>query len=118
MTSERIKEIQSTTPYPESRSVQQALMQVWNEVQQESNRLEKVVGLQTANSLYPTCDKIFHKNAFNMVEDYLDAGYYDEARNELQTMINILKHDYPDRNESLHYNNDLTRVGKKSSLSN
>lgn len=31
MTTERIKEIQSNTAYPDSISVQQALLQVWNE---------------------------------------------------------------------------------------
>jgi len=35
MTTERIKEIQSKTAYPESVSVQQALLQVWNEVAQK-----------------------------------------------------------------------------------
>lgn len=35
MNTDRIKEIQSKTAYPESQSVQQALMQVWNECDQE-----------------------------------------------------------------------------------
>jgi len=35
MTTERIKEIQSHSAYPNSVSVQQALLQVWNEVAQE-----------------------------------------------------------------------------------
>jgi len=35
MTSERIKEIQLATAYPESRSVHLALKQVWNECEQE-----------------------------------------------------------------------------------
>lgn len=34
MNSERIKEIQEATAYPESVSVQQALLQVWNETEQ------------------------------------------------------------------------------------
>lgn len=34
MNSDRIKEIQETTAYPESVSVQQALLQVWNECEQ------------------------------------------------------------------------------------
>ena len=38
MTSERIKEIQETTAYPESRSVKQALLQVWNECEQDSTK--------------------------------------------------------------------------------
>ena len=42
MTTERIKEIQSKTAYPESVSVQQALLQVWNEVEQEQLRLHGV----------------------------------------------------------------------------
>lgn len=35
MTTDRIKEIQSKTSYPDSISVQQALLQVWNECEQE-----------------------------------------------------------------------------------
>jgi len=35
MTSDRIKEIQATTAYPDSVSVKQALLQVWNECEQE-----------------------------------------------------------------------------------
>jgi hypothetical protein len=38
MTSERIKEIQLQTPYPDSISVQQALLQVWNECEQYFNQ--------------------------------------------------------------------------------
>ena len=43
MTTERIKEIQSKTACPESVSVQQALLQVWNEVKQEQLRLQNVM---------------------------------------------------------------------------
>ena len=35
MNTERIKEIQQETAYPESISVQQALLKVWNECEQE-----------------------------------------------------------------------------------
>jgi hypothetical protein len=37
MNTERIKEIQQATAYPESVSVQQALLQVWNETEQSNN---------------------------------------------------------------------------------
>jgi len=37
MTIERIKEIQKETAYPDSISVQQALLQVWNECQQQQS---------------------------------------------------------------------------------
>jgi hypothetical protein len=37
MTSDRIRQIQEGTAYPNSVSVQQALLQVWNECQQENN---------------------------------------------------------------------------------
>jgi hypothetical protein len=43
MTVERIKEIQLTTGYPDSVSVQQALLQVWNEVEQASNQVQAAV---------------------------------------------------------------------------
>lgn len=38
MTSDRIKEIQEQTAYPESVSIQQALLQVWNECEQERTK--------------------------------------------------------------------------------
>lgn len=46
MNTDRIKEIQQTTAYPESVSVQQALLQVWNECEQENKKqlLELMVG--------------------------------------------------------------------------
>jgi hypothetical protein len=44
MNTERIKEIQSKTAYPESVSVQQALLQVWNETEQEQLRKHAVSG--------------------------------------------------------------------------
>ena len=42
MTSDRIKEIQNNTNYPYSTSVQQALLQVWNECEQESYSYDEV----------------------------------------------------------------------------
>jgi hypothetical protein len=43
MTAERIKEIQLETAYPNSASVQQALLKVWNECEQENQiELEKL----------------------------------------------------------------------------
>lgn len=38
MNSERIKQIQEETAYPQSVSVMLALKQVWNECQQENNK--------------------------------------------------------------------------------
>lgn len=40
MTTERIKEIQAETAYPNSVSVQQALLKVWNECQQEQLHIQ------------------------------------------------------------------------------
>ena len=37
MTSDRIEELQKQTAYPESQSVHQALLKVWNEMQQDFN---------------------------------------------------------------------------------
>ena len=48
MTSERIKEIQEQTAYPESRSVQQALLKVWNECEHEKKaEMEKLKDFDT-----------------------------------------------------------------------
>jgi hypothetical protein len=53
MTSERIKQIQETTAYPESVSVKQALLQVWNECSQERNySKEEVLDLLYKRDLY------------------------------------------------------------------
>lgn len=38
MTSDRIKEIQEQTAFPNSVSVKQALLQVWNECEQDSTK--------------------------------------------------------------------------------
>ena len=51
MNSQRIKEIQMTTAYPDSISVQQALLQTWNECEQESRAKlsslhDKIYGLE------------------------------------------------------------------------
>jgi hypothetical protein len=43
MNTERIKEIQQATAYPESVSVQQALLQVWNETEQEQLGIAAVI---------------------------------------------------------------------------
>jgi hypothetical protein len=43
MNTDRIKEIQQETAYPESVSVQQALLKVWNECEQEQLRIGAVI---------------------------------------------------------------------------
>ena len=43
MDTDRIKEIQQETAYPESVSVQQALLKVWNETVQEQLRIGAVI---------------------------------------------------------------------------
>ena len=44
MNTDRIKQIQQETDYPESVSVQQALLKVWNETEQEQLRIGTVSG--------------------------------------------------------------------------
>lgn len=44
MNTDRIKEIQLETAYPQSVSVQQALLKVWNETEQEQLRIAAVSG--------------------------------------------------------------------------
>lgn len=43
MNTDRIKEIQEETAYPESVSVQQALLKVWNETEQEQLRVAAII---------------------------------------------------------------------------
>lgn len=52
MTTERIKEIQLETAYPESLSVQQALLKVWNECEQAKQKqlnLTNITRLEVIN---------------------------------------------------------------------
>ena len=64
MNTERIKEIQQETAYPESISVQQALLKVWNECEQEKavvsnsldlreleRKLDEALGKETRETL-------------------------------------------------------------------
>ena len=44
MNTERIKEIQNETAFPDSVSVCQALLKVWNETEQEQLRIGVVIG--------------------------------------------------------------------------
>ena len=57
MTADRIKEIQDKTAYPDSISVQQALLKVWNECKQEQSNqvLTPVVDGQSEQSYCPNC---------------------------------------------------------------
>jgi len=50
MTTDRIKEIQEKTAYPNSRSVQQALLQVWNECEQNIYDLYSEVPIAGTNA--------------------------------------------------------------------
>lgn len=52
MTTERIKEVQLETAYPESLSVQQALLKVWNECEQDKQQqldLTNITRLEVIN---------------------------------------------------------------------
>jgi len=58
MTSERIKEIQKKTAYPNSVSVKQALLQVWNECEQEKNNCSFfIVDPRTSSATKCMCGK-------------------------------------------------------------
>lgn len=70
MTTDRIKEIQSKTAYPESVSVQQALLQVWNECEQEQLRIGGVINCTDCDKPLPkdsesnTCTECFYKDRY------------------------------------------------------
>lgn len=75
MTAERIKEIQQSTAYPESVSVQQALLQVWNECAQEASqqRTEGIKeGFEAAREIDPLSN-FQHNILYPTVDDYLNS---------------------------------------------
>ena len=51
MNIDRIKEIQQETAYPESVSVQQALLKVWNETKQEQLHIDAIMAVSFAKWL-------------------------------------------------------------------
>lgn len=78
MNSERIKEIQSGTAYPESVSVQQALLQVWNECGQEAQK--EIEALKDENER-------LRKDGESITESYQQLG---AENNEQKNRINLL----------------------------
>lgn len=75
MNTDRIKEIQQETAYPESVSVQQALLKVWNETEQEQLRIS-AVGYQLAiSALEAIVDPIGHMKKQLKEDERLDGMY-------------------------------------------
>ena len=76
MTSERIKEIQDATAYPESVSVQQSLLKVWNECEQEKSlppkieRILVVVARKWGNEYPGSTIGILGQDAIEICEKY------------------------------------------------
>lgn len=78
MNSDRIKEIQETTAYPESVSVKQALLQVWNECEQEQVKklnIPDVVGRseQLKADLYAFRDMYCQNIDISIIDEYVDG---------------------------------------------
>ena len=59
MTTDRIKEIQAETAYPNSTSVQQALLQVWNECEQERVKNGSIPNLSTRTEMRKQAITVF-----------------------------------------------------------
>lgn len=76
MTTDRIKEIQSKTAYPDSVSVQQALLQVWNECEQEQLRIGGVSNWVTFEENPPNEDGRY---LIKQNEAVYIADYYAES---------------------------------------
>ena len=70
MNTDRIKEIQQETAYPESVSVQQALLKVWNETEQEQLRIHDVS--QRSELLKAFYAYVDDKWALGMLTDKVD----------------------------------------------
>ena len=79
MDTDRIKEIQQETAYPESVSVQQALLKVWNETVQEQLHIGDVN--QQREQLLAFCD---HLNTYAGMEeirfDFMMQDFIDKSQ--------------------------------------
>lgn len=109
MTPERIKEIQKETAYPDSVSVQQALLKVWNECEQDKKQLlDSLHGVKP-----PTLEYDLKKLLLELKELYLqyESGeetslYYRGKTDAYKYLSSKLKdllhwHGVIDLNESL-----------------
>jgi RNA polymerase-binding transcription factor DksA len=88
MTTDRIKEIQMATAYPNSQSVQQALLQVWNECIQESYTKKEVLKQTAVEWLKEkTSDMTIHKTHLNdTISEWQDG--YNVALEEVNKLLN------------------------------
>lgn len=75
MNTDRIKEIQEETAYPESVSVQQALLKVWNETEQEQLRISAVRYQLAISALEAIVDPIGHMKKQLKEDEKLDGMY-------------------------------------------
>ena len=75
MNTDRIKEIQQETAYPESVSVQQALLKVWNETEQEQLRISAVRYQLAISALEAIVDPIGHMKKQLKEDERLDGMY-------------------------------------------
>jgi len=75
MNTDRIKEIQEETAYPESVSVQQALLKVWNETEQEQLRISAVRYQLAISALETIVDPIGHMKKQLKEDEKLDGMY-------------------------------------------
>ena len=83
MTSDRIKEIQYETAYPNSVSVQQALLKVWNECEQTKATHERV-----AQTVMPGATKQSLKDAF--IQGYRKRAILSVLKYDSISELNVL----------------------------
>lgn len=93
MNTERIKEIQLTTGYPDSVAVQQALLQVWNEVVQESNQLEPPTNNDCEHLYISEFDyytvgnkKYYHIKVINETEKFIEFEWAGSGTKQLMPL--------------------------------
>jgi hypothetical protein len=74
MTIDRIKEIQAETAYPNSTSVQQALLKVWNECQQEQGQVKNCSIPDVVGQGEQCCSNPKHKTEVNeLFENWVEC---------------------------------------------
>jgi D-hexose-6-phosphate mutarotase len=85
MTTDRIKEIQETTPYPENHSVQQALLQVWNECEQQKKSYSEEDMINFAFDTYCYISGIMKVPFHQISENKLHAMYnFEQFKKDLK----------------------------------
>ena len=105
MNTKRIEEIQKETAYPDSISVQQALLKVWNECEQKTSSISAMT--KTDELLRKFAEK-YGKQSLDMIQgNNCVLDYSQECLSDLRTLIKQVEQERMPSEEEIREEADL-----------